>query len=100
MIAIRRYLMDTEITQLMEAPNCEVKGFSEHENHTSEEGATSDYDANNVIQTIDNAQHIQSKHQNINWSLDQPPRFGCMNSVHFMKTSLSVARYSTSRKGL
>ncbi|GBN79480.1 Glutamate receptor ionotropic, kainate 2 [Araneus ventricosus] len=74
----------------MEAPNCEVKGFSEHENHTSEKGATSDYDDYIVIQNIDNAQHIQSKHQNINWSLDQPPGFGCLNSTNFMKTSLSI----------
>ncbi|GBM23992.1 hypothetical protein AVEN_274407-1 [Araneus ventricosus] len=74
--AIRGYLMDTEIAQLMEAPDCEVKDVPEHENHTSEKSATFDYDENIVTQTIDNVQHIQSKYQNLNWSLDQVPGFG------------------------
>ncbi|GBM52867.1 hypothetical protein AVEN_162370-1 [Araneus ventricosus] len=84
----------------MEAPDCEMEGFSELENHTGEESATSDHDENIVTQTIHNVLHIQSKHQNINWSLDQLPRSGCLNFANFMKTDLSVTRSSTSRKGL
>ncbi|GBN67690.1 hypothetical protein AVEN_127557-1 [Araneus ventricosus] len=99
-MVIRRYLRNTEITQCMEAPDCEVKDVSEHENHASEESATSDHDENIVTQTVCNVLHIQTKHQNINRSLDQPPRSGCMNSANFMKTALIVTRYSTSRKGL
>ncbi|GBM16459.1 hypothetical protein AVEN_94946-1 [Araneus ventricosus] len=74
----------------MEAPDCEVKGVSAHENHTNEKSETFDYDENIVTQTIDNLPHIQSKHQNINWSLDEPPRFGYLNSANFMKTALRV----------
>ncbi|GBM67188.1 hypothetical protein AVEN_114336-1 [Araneus ventricosus] len=76
----------------MEAPDCEVQDVSEHENHTSEESATSDYDENIVTQTAHNVQHIQSKHQNMHCSLDVPPRSGCLNSANFMKTVLSVTR--------
>ncbi|GBM09999.1 hypothetical protein AVEN_23989-1 [Araneus ventricosus] len=74
----------------MEAPDCEVEAVSEHENHASEERATSHYDENIVTHSIHNVQHIQSKHQNISWSLDQPARSGSLNSANFMKTSLSV----------
>ncbi|GBL85198.1 hypothetical protein AVEN_222689-1 [Araneus ventricosus] len=73
----------------MEAPDCEVEDVSQHENHTI---GTSDYDENIVTQTIHNVQHIQYKHQNINWSLDQPPRSAYLNFANFMKTALSVTR--------
>ncbi|GBN64339.1 hypothetical protein AVEN_214671-1 [Araneus ventricosus] len=78
--AICRYLSDTEIVQLIEAPDCEVEDVSEHENHTSEERETSDYDDNTVTQTIHNVHH-RSKHQDINWSLNPSARSGYLNPV-------------------
>ncbi|GBM81665.1 hypothetical protein AVEN_82580-1, partial [Araneus ventricosus] len=77
--------------------DCEVEDVSEHENHTSEESETSDYDVNIVTQTVHNVQHIQSKHQSINWSFDLPPRSDCMKSSNFVKAAPRVTRYSISR---
>ncbi|GBM44778.1 hypothetical protein AVEN_164933-1 [Araneus ventricosus] len=84
----------------MEAPDCEVEDVPEHENHTSEKSAICDDDENIATQTVHNVQQNQSKHQNINWPSDQPSRSGSINYANFMKTALSVTRYSTSRKGL
>ncbi|GBN27049.1 hypothetical protein AVEN_233866-1 [Araneus ventricosus] len=44
----------------METPNCEVEDVSEHENHTSEESETSDYNGNIVTQTVHNVQYIHN----------------------------------------
>ncbi|GBM90197.1 hypothetical protein AVEN_82196-1 [Araneus ventricosus] len=89
-IAIHRYFNDTEIAQLMETPDCEVEDVFEHENHKSEESETSDYDDNIVTQTVHNVQHIQSNYQNINCSLDPPPRSGYLNSANFIKIKLQA----------
>ncbi|GBN04475.1 hypothetical protein AVEN_84044-1 [Araneus ventricosus] len=74
----------------METPDCEVEDVSQRENHISEESETSDYDDNIVTQTIHNVQHIHSKYQNVNCSLDPPPRSGCLYSANFMKTAFQA----------
>ncbi|GBM45025.1 hypothetical protein AVEN_98876-1 [Araneus ventricosus] len=45
----------------MEAPDYEVEDVPEHENETSVESATSDYDENIVTQTVHGLQHIHCK---------------------------------------
>ncbi|GBM28350.1 hypothetical protein AVEN_229534-1 [Araneus ventricosus] len=93
MIAFCRYLRDAEIAQVIETPDSEVEDASEHEIQTSEESETSDNDDNIVTQTVHNGQYIQSKHQNINWSLDPLPRSNCLNSANFIKKQLSKNNY-------
>ncbi|GBO23380.1 hypothetical protein AVEN_84063-1 [Araneus ventricosus] len=89
-ITIRLYLRDTEIVELLETPDCGVEDVPEHESHTREESETSGYDDNIVARTVHNVILIQSKHQNINWSMDPSPRFGCLNSANFLKIALQA----------
>ncbi|GBO11620.1 hypothetical protein AVEN_44707-1 [Araneus ventricosus] len=68
----------------METLDCEVEDVSEYENHTRQESETSDYYDNILTQAVHNVQYIQSKLQNMNWSLDPPPRSSCLTSANFM----------------
>ncbi|GBN17521.1 hypothetical protein AVEN_142034-1 [Araneus ventricosus] len=68
----------------METLDCEVEDVPEYENHTRLESETSDYYDNIVTQAVHNVQYIQSKLQNMSWSLDPPPRSSCLTSANFM----------------